>query len=119
MKQGKPYRGYSLASLSCSLSEFYDLLEEISGVKKPPFKYIPDIFVTKGARVIDLYNRYVKGEWNDMYDPVRAEMSSCDWSVDPVYSEEDLNFYPRDARESLAQTIEWIYKNEPQQRSRL
>ena len=112
MKVGRPYNGYSLSSLNCPLTTFYAMLEDLSQVKPPLLRYVPDTLLVGGATVIDRYNRYVKGEWRDMYDPVRAEMSAHDWSVNPRRAEEELGFRPRDPRQSLSATIEWIQENE-------
>ena len=111
MKRGKPYRGYCLSSLNCPLSEFYSKLSSIIPIPPPTLRNIPDIFVASGASIIDAYNRHFKGEWRDMYDPVRAEMSACDWSVSAIHAEKDLDFNPRDPDESLEETIEWIEDN--------
>ena len=112
MEQGKPYHGYSLSSLNCSLRDFYALLSQISGVPTPLLRFIPDRFIVKGANCLRLYDRWVKDQWNDMHDPVRAEMSSHDWSVDPSRAERDLAFRPRDPVQSLQDTVQWIRENE-------
>jgi dihydroflavonol-4-reductase len=112
MDKGKPYRGYLLSSLDCSLGEFYQILHDISGVPAPKLKGIPNGLIITGSKFIDCYNRHWKGQWDESFDPVRAEMSGHDWSIDCSAAKEELNFTPRDPITSLTETIEWIESQE-------
>ena len=119
MERGRPYRGYLLASLNCPLKYFYDILEQISNSPPPRFHSVPDFLVVNGAKVIDIYNRYWQGRYRDMYDPVRAEMSTYDWSIDCSDAMKELNFKPRDVRISIEDTLEWLHENPPKLEAKL
>ena len=65
------------------------------------------------ARVLDVYHRRVKGEWDSAVDPVRAEMGACFWSADATKAKKQLGFAPRNPEQTLRDTITYARQNHP------
>ena len=105
----KGVRTYLLASANCSLQEFFGLLESVSGQPKPRLRLSP--FVARLlANVLDKSNRYIRNRYNPGVDPVKAEMASHYWNIDSSAAKKDINFSPRDPRETVMDTIQWIWE---------
>lgn len=106
-ENGKSGETYLLAAHNCSLLEFFDMLQSISGVPRPTLKFPPWLAVT-AATTLDAFNRKIRRSWDPGVDPVKAEMANHWWNVDASKATQHLNFKPRPARETLKDTIEWL-----------
>jgi dihydroflavonol-4-reductase len=98
-------RRYLLGASNCTLREFFDRLERVSGVKAPTL-VLPRSRVV--ARVsVGLMERAMKlvGATPPM-DAASAEMSQLFWYIDSTRAETELGWRPRDAVETLADTVE-------------
>lgn len=102
---------YLLAAHNCSLVEFFDMLQSVSGVRRPALKFPPWLAVG-AATSLDAFNRKVRGKWDPGVDPVKAEMANHWWNVDASKAEQELNFKPRPALDTLRDTVEWLKSNE-------
>lgn len=49
-------------------------------------------------------------------DPVVLEMATCHWGLSTLWTHEELDYHPRPARQTLADTIEWLRRNPPPRR---
>ena len=103
-------KSYLLGAKNCTLYELFQMLEEISGVKKP-FLIIPGMIAKSGAKVLDFINRKIKGKWEASVDPVRGEMAASYWWFDSSRAIEEINFKPRNVLTTLRDTIEFINQN--------
>ncbi|MEC9070776.1 MAG: hypothetical protein VX938_00295, partial [Myxococcota bacterium] len=93
---------YHLSGTSCSIGDFFRMVEEISGVPKPPVElpYRPAWLLARATRKLG---------W--LPDPVVIEMASKYWNVDSRYATEDLGYQSRDAYETLTDTVDWLRAN--------
>eukprot|EP01100_Stratorugosa_tubuloviscum_P009955 TRINITY_DN420_c2_g1_i1.p1 TRINITY_DN420_c2_g1~~TRINITY_DN420_c2_g1_i1.p1 ORF type:complete len:372 (+),score=177.38 TRINITY_DN420_c2_g1_i1:79-1194(+) len=104
-------KSFLLASCNLSLYEFFELLEKVSGVKKPKFRNISPTIVKIGAKAIGITDK-IRGLAQDPnLDPVKAEMATHFWSVDSNLSREFFSFEPIDPMRTLADTVNWIFNN--------
>lgn len=106
-KLGKSGETYLLAAYNCSLLDFFNMLQNVSGVRRPSLK-LPPFVAVGAARSLDLVNRKVKGKWDPGVDPVKAEMANHWWNVDASKAEEQLHFKPRPPLDTLRDTVDWL-----------
>jgi len=111
MTKGIPGKSYLLASYNSTIREWFQMLEEISGVKAPVYLGLPDPIWLALFNVLDFVNRKVKGKWNPVVDPVRAEMAIHYWSVYATAAYADLDFKPINPRKTLEDTVNWVKEN--------
>jgi dihydroflavonol-4-reductase len=105
MEKGAAGRRYLLGASNCTVRAFFDRLERVSGVKSPTL-VLPRSRVV--ARVsVGLMERAMKlvGATPPM-DAASAEMSQLFWYIDSTRAETELGWRPRDAVETLADTVE-------------
>jgi len=110
MEVAKPNSSYLLAADSPTTDQFMTLLSSISGAKKPSV-VLPWYLLLPAVRVIDFYNRKIKGEWKSSMDPVRAEMGIHFWSIYAARAQKDLGFSPRPPIQTVTDTVNWIKEN--------
>lgn len=108
---GRAGETYLLAAHNCSLLEFFDMLQSVSGVRRPQLKLPPSVAIA-AATTLDLANRKIRGKWDPGVDPVKAEMATHWWNVDASKAEQDLGFKPRDPLDTLRDTVEWLRSNQ-------
>ena len=108
MTRARPRPVYHLCGTACSIESFFALLEEVAGVPAPrvvlPFR--PAWLLASAAQRLGVL---LRGEpLTILPDPVVVEMASRYWDTRSLYAEEDLAYVPRDARETLADTVSWL-----------
>lgn len=54
------------------------------------------------------------GAWDASLDPVLLEMAQAWWYLDASAAATDLGFAPRDPRQTVADTVEWLRAHESQ-----
>lgn len=95
---------YHLDGTECSIEEFFDALEAVSGVLRPrlvlPFR--------AGWLVARALERF-----HVVPDPVVMEMASHWWGLGSRYAAEDLGWKPRAPHETLRDTVEWLRAHAP------
>jgi nucleoside-diphosphate-sugar epimerase len=93
---------YHLDGHECGIEEFFDALEDVSGVPRPravlPFR--------AGWLVARALERF-----HVVPDPVVMEMASHWWGLSSRYAADELGWKPRDPRETLRDTVEWLREN--------
>ena len=78
---------------------------------KGPFLQVPTVAAWAAARSI--YGlKGLFGVWDPTFDPVLVEMSQAFWYLDAGRAREELGFRPRDPRETIRDTVEWLQQNE-------
>ena len=105
MERGTPGQTYLLGAANITLSDFFQRLEDISGVSAPRLP-IPGKAATAGARFLDQALRAI-GKTPDV-DPASVEMAQYFWYIDSSRAEKDLEFRPRPSNETLRDTVHWI-----------
>jgi len=97
---------YHLPGTASSLSEFFNMVTEVSGasfVHRP----MPRWAALGLARVASLAGRRP----SFVPDPVVLEMSTCHWGLASLFAHE-LGYTPRAARQTLSDTVGWLRANE-------
>lgn len=93
---------YHLPGTASTLSEFFDMVTEVSGasfVKRP----MPRWAALGLARLASLSERRP----SFLPDPVVLEMSTCYWGLSSLFAQE-LGYNPRPARQTLSDTVGWL-----------
>lgn len=111
MERGTPGQTYLLGAANITLSDFFQRLEDISGVSAPRLP-IPGKAATAGARFFDQALRAI-GKTPDV-DPASVEMAQYFWYIDSSRAAKDLGFNPRPSNETLRDTVHWIRANRPE-----
>lgn len=104
MERGRPGSRYLLGASNVTIREFFARLERISGVKAPqiPLPHAPELS-KMGTKLADkLLGRI---GLSLPVDPVSFDMAQYYWYLDASLAEAELGFYPRDAVETLADTV--------------
>ncbi|MGI9249007.1 MAG: NAD-dependent epimerase/dehydratase family protein, partial [Woeseiaceae bacterium] len=102
---------YHLAGTSTSISEFFGLVEKVSGVRAPRL-----VLPYRLARLIAAADEWIgvrlRGEPLHIFlDPVVVEMASHYWGLTSLYAASDLDYEPRDPLVTLRDTVEWLRAN--------
>ncbi|MFN2391115.1 MAG: NAD-dependent epimerase/dehydratase family protein [Pyrinomonadaceae bacterium] len=108
LENGRHQEKYLLGAANMKFSEFFGRLERLSGVSAPAIK-VPKKLAVTGASILDSLFK----NWNRT-PPVEAkavEMAEYFWYFDSSKAEEELNFTPRDAQETLQDTIAYLREN--------
>jgi len=102
---------YHLAGTSSSISEFFSLVERVSGVRAPRL-----VLPYRLARLIAAADEWIgvslRGEPLHIFlDPVVVEMASHYWGLTSLYAATDLGYEPRDPLVTLRDTVDWLRAN--------
>jgi dihydroflavonol-4-reductase len=89
---------YHLVGTECGIVEFFAMLEEVSGVPRPA-RVLPFRPAWWLARLVE--------RLHVLPDPVVVEMAAHYWGARSLYGSE-LGYKPRDPRETLRDTVEWL-----------
>ncbi len=105
---GKHREKYLLGAANMDFSEFFGRLERLSGVSAPMLK-IPKSIAVTGANIISS----VFKNWNrtSPIQPKEVEQAEYFWYFTSAKAKEELNFSPRDAQETLQDTISYLREN--------
>jgi len=104
LTKGRPNERYLLSALNLTFADFFDRLEEVSGVKGPalPVK-VPKKLATFGIGLLEKVASTVGVEL--AVSQTEAEMASHFWYVDGRKAEEELGFQPREPMQTLLDTV--------------
>ncbi|MBA2663822.1 MAG: NAD-dependent epimerase/dehydratase family protein [Bradymonadaceae bacterium] len=102
---------YLLGACNLTLADFFKRLEELSGVKAP-WLPIPDRAALFGTKLLDAAFRSV-GKRPDL-DPVSVDMARHFWYIDSTRAQDELGWTPRNANETLRDTVRWIERHHPE-----
>ncbi|HEX8734962.1 MAG TPA: NAD-dependent epimerase/dehydratase family protein [Pyrinomonadaceae bacterium] len=107
-ESGRHQEKYLLGAANMSFKEFFGRLERLSGVSAPMLR-VPKKLATAGASLIDS----VFKNWNrtSPIQPKEVEQAEYFWYFDSSKAVEELNFNPRDAQETLQDTISYLREN--------
>ncbi len=98
----RPQPIYHLSGTACSIDDFFEMVEKISGMPAPRLHVSAKLAVKLAtwAKKTSL-----------LPDPVVFEMASKYWGVHSLYAKEDLGFASRNPYETLQDTIIWLREN--------
>jgi dihydroflavonol-4-reductase len=108
VERGKHQEKYLLGAANMSFAVFLGRLERLSGVSGPVWK-VPKKIATTGAAIIDSIYK----NWNKSSPVAVKEVEQAEyfWYFDSSKAEDELGFAPRDAAETLQDTISYLRKN--------
>jgi dihydroflavonol-4-reductase len=104
-ESGKPGNHYVLSGSRLDVLQLLELLEEVSGVRKPVF-LVPDgvtrVFAKANVRLSRMFGR------SPIITTEAVRLLSLSAVVDSRPAIKDLNYRPRDIRETLEDTVNWF-----------
>jgi dihydroflavonol-4-reductase len=108
LENGRHQEKYLLGAANMTFKDFFGRLERLSGVSAPMLR-VPKKLAMTGASLIDS----VFKNWNrtSPVQPKEVEQAEYFWYFDSSKAEEELNFQPRDAQETLQDTISYLREN--------
>ena len=111
MDQGRPGESYLLGACNLTLERFFKRLSDLSGVRAP-WLPLPNEAMLMGSRLLDRAMRALGRE--AALDPVSVEMAQHYWYIDSSKAERELGWTPRNANETLRDTIDWLRAYHPE-----
>jgi dihydroflavonol-4-reductase len=104
MEKGRAGERYLLGGKNLTFEAFFGMLERVSGVKGPSMKAPKSLLLAQaGAEIMERVSKRMKVE--SPIDRVSAEMGQHFWYVDSKKATRELGFSPRDAIETLSDTV--------------
>jgi dihydroflavonol-4-reductase len=103
--RGRPGERYLLGGANMSFRDFFGRLERLSGVTAPRLR-LPTALNLAGARLLGQVHAWRNTEPD--LDLPSTEMGECFWYCDSAKAREALGFAPRDAQETLFETVRWL-----------
>jgi len=92
---------YHFSGTTLSLKEFFQILEKVSGVKRPSL-VLPSSVARILAKTLDVL------PLSFLPDPVLLEMATKFWNIRSLYAKSELGFAARNPEETLADTVKWL-----------
>jgi nucleoside-diphosphate-sugar epimerase len=112
MERPNPKPIYHLTGTECSIPEFFKMVGEVAGVAPPKVKLPPYLAKMISGAASQLENLLPKkSKSNFLPDPVVFEMATKYWGLRSRWAEAELNYHPRDPKETLTDTVVWLKKN--------
>jgi len=108
LEKGRHQEKYLLGAANMNFKEFFGRLERLSGVSAPVLR-VPKKLAMAGSNFIDsIYKNWNK---TSPIAPKEVEQAEYFWYFASTKAEEELNFTPRDAQETLQNTISYLREN--------
>lgn len=108
MEKGKAGQKYILGGENASMEQFFRLLEELTGVKRPG-SYIPFSIAKLTAWCEVLLASLTGG--SPKHIPSTIEIYKHDWAYSSKKAESELGYTHIPLKEGLERTLAWLYKN--------
>jgi dihydroflavonol-4-reductase len=108
LEKGRHREKYLLGSANMTFAQFFGRLERLSGVKAPVMKMPKKLAMAGSSFVESVFKNWGKSS------PVASkevEQAEHFWYFDSSKAVEELGFAPRDAQETLQDTIDYLRKN--------
>lgn len=104
MEKGRAGERYLVSACNCTVREFFERLERVSGVSAPWIPMPKNAEVAKfGVRFLDKVMKKLGGELP--VDETSVDMAQHYWYCDWSKAERELGFKPRDAADTLLDTV--------------
>ncbi|MDI1431734.1 NAD-dependent epimerase/dehydratase family protein [Polyangium sorediatum] len=104
MEKGRAGEKYLLGAKNLTFEAFFGMLERVTGVKGPSVKAPKSLLLAQaGAEIMERIAKRMNTE--SPIDRVSAEMSQHYWYLDAKKATRELGFSPRDAIETLSDTV--------------
>jgi dihydroflavonol-4-reductase len=108
MKDGRHGERYLLGSANWTFEKFFGRLERLTNVRAPRFSF-PSRLAIAGSQLIHAF--YKQWDKAPPIEPAAIEMAEHFWYLDSSKAERELNFSPRDAGETLLDTVKYLRAN--------
>jgi dihydroflavonol-4-reductase len=105
LTRGTPGQRYLLGGANMTFADFFGRLERLSAVAAPRLT-LPSALNVAGARLLEKLHAWRNTEPD--LDAPSVEMGECFWYCDSTRAREALGFAPRDAQETLFETVRWL-----------
>ncbi len=104
MTKGRPGEKYLLGAKNLTFDVFFGMLGRVSGIEAPTMKAPKSLLLAQaGAEIMDRVSKHLKTE--SPLDRVSTEMAQHFWYVDSSKAIREIGFSPRDAMETLSDTV--------------
>jgi nucleoside-diphosphate-sugar epimerase len=108
MTHPAPKPVYHLCGTICTIEEFFGLVAQVAG-RPPPRLVLPYRPAWWVARLSDAAGRRLRGKpFDAIPEPSVIEIAARHWATHSLYAEADLGYRSRPARETLADTVQWL-----------
>jgi dihydroflavonol-4-reductase len=97
-----------VGSANWTFDKFFGRLERLTKVAAPRFS-LPSKFAVPGARA--LHSLYSQWKLAPPVEPAEIEMAEYFWYFDATKAARELGFAPRDASETLQDTVNYVREN--------
>jgi dihydroflavonol-4-reductase len=108
MAHGRHGERYLLGAANWTFDKFFGRLERLTKVAAPRFS-LPSKFAVPGARA--LHSLYRQWKLAPPVEPAEVEMAEYFWYFDTSKAARELGFAPRDAAETLQETVTYVREN--------
>ncbi|HZH30894.1 MAG TPA: NAD-dependent epimerase/dehydratase family protein [Pyrinomonadaceae bacterium] len=108
MARGAHGERYLLGAANWTFDKFFGRLERLTKVAAPRFS-LPSKFAVSGARA--LHTLYRQWKLAPPVEPAEIEMAEYFWYFDSTKAARELGFAPRDAAETLQDTVTYVREN--------
>jgi dihydroflavonol-4-reductase len=105
LTRGEPGRRHLLGGANMTFADFFGRLERLSGVAAPRLR-LPSAVNVAGAHLLGKVAAWRHTEPD--LDAPSVEMGECFWYCDAALARGALGFAPRDAQETLFETVRWL-----------
>jgi len=108
MKKGRHGERYLLGAANWTFERFFGRLERLTKVSAPKFA-LPSKLMVAGSQLVDSFFR----QWNfaSPVEPGAIEMAQYFWYLNCAKGARELGFRPRDASETLHDTVSYLRGN--------
>ncbi len=105
MERGRAGERYLLGAVNLTFEAFFARLERVSGVKAPALRAPKNLMLAQaGAEIMERLSKRMSVE--SPIDRVSAEMGQHYWYLDAKKAMREIGFSPRDANDTLVDTVE-------------
>jgi len=103
---------YHLAGTASTLTEFFQMLRDVSGVPLPK-RTLPTPLALALAQAAERTSDALGRKKSPLPDPVVIEMASHYWGLKSRFAQSELDYESRPGRQTLADTVSWLRDHHP------
>jgi dihydroflavonol-4-reductase len=108
LDKGRHQEKYLLGAVNMTFAEFFARVERLSGVSAPMIRMPKKLAVAGSSFVDSLFKNWGKAS---PIEPREVEQAEYFWYLDASKAKAELGFSPRDAQETLQDTIKYLREN--------
>ncbi len=108
MERGAHGEHYLVGAANWTFDKFFARLERLTKIAAPRFS-LPSRFAVTGAQA--LHSLYRQWKLTPPVEPSEIEMAEYFWYVDSAKAQRELGFAPRDAADTLQETVTYVRQN--------